>query len=269
MSPSTFNPGPNVKRIRLPILWLLLISALGLAAVGCGLTVTNERPTYDELDPPEKAAVDVIITELTAFNAQVTAHTSATIAGIIDKEKIDVSFEGVFFTGNLGDGVVHVATWENLTANQRLLIQQWFKEGTEAAAKARYEKFFYRFMAVSEGVKEFMYQELGRDWVYVNRSLFNMQRDSIRTALSHFRDTGRRGEIWDFLNASCVPVKSQYESLYAAKFSKQYLRDHTAEILNPENPTPYMYFICRWIDLGFQDSVGLGEEFAWLSGLDD
>ena len=241
---------------------------LAALALGCGLTVTNERPTYDELDPPEKAAVDVIISELTAFNTQVTAHTSATIAGVIDKEKIDVSFEGVFFSGNLGDGVIHVAIWDNLTAAQRLLIQQWFQDATEAAAKARYETFFYRFMAVSEGAKEFMYQVLTRDWVYVHRSLFNMQRDSIRIALSHFRDTGRQTEIWNFLSTSCAPVKSQYDALYAAKFTKQYLRDHTAEILDPDNPTGYMYFICKWIDQGFQDSVPLGEEFAWIAGLD-
>jgi hypothetical protein len=243
---------------------LLLVATLAAVAGGCNFTVTSEVPPYAALDVNEKAAVDIILAELTSFNGQVKALTKYSIDPLADHEHIDVSFEGMFFVGNFGDGKVHDSTWENLTDEQRSLAQTWFKSPTPADAKSTYENLFYRFLAVSQGVKQFMYNSLTAPWVFANRSLFNVERDSVRTALSHYDAVGRRAEMWGFLTNACTPVISQYDSVYSAHFDKQYLQDHFAELADGQAPTGYLYFICRWVQMGKDDAEGLQRELSWL-----
>jgi len=241
-----------------------LVPVLALLLPACGLTVTNERPSYDELDPEEQGAVNTILAELSRFNAQVSQRTKYNIDEIVDREKIHVSFEGLIFSANLGDQVIHVSVWENIGPSKQALIQTWFKAQTPAQARAAYVKLFYQFLAVSQGVKQFMYKVLGPDWVYHHRSLFNVEKDSIRTALSHYAAEGRKQEMWGFLKGVCSPVLAQYGEQFSSKFNKTYLQQHLAEIFDPDNPTGYMYFICRWIDLGMLEAEGLNGELSWL-----
>jgi hypothetical protein len=243
----------------------LLTAALLLQA--CGLSVTNERPSYDELDPVEKGAVDTILQELTQFNAQVAQRTKYDISEILDREKIHVSFEGLIFSANLGDQVIHVSVWENIGRAKQSLIQSWFKAQTPTKAKAIYVKLFYQFLAVSQGAKQFMYKVLSADWVYHHRSIFNVEKDSIRTALSHYVAVGRKQEMWGFLKGACSPVLSQYAAEFSSKFDKTYLQQHFTEIFDPEDPTGYMYFVCRWIELGMLEAEGLNGELTWLIDL--
>jgi hypothetical protein len=242
------------------------LALVALAAASC-LTVTNERPTYKELDGKEKEAVDMVIRELTAFNAQVKKRTIYNIDEIVDRERISVSFEGLIFTGNIGDNTIHVAAWENLSNDQRKLIQQWFKCASLAATEQSYKKLFYQFLAVGQGAKQFMYKVLTPAWVFGHRTLFSIERDSIRTALAHYVAEGRKSEMWTFLGATCSPVLSQYAPAYSASFSKTYLADHFAELANPENPTGYMYYICRWIEESKPETEDLTIELNWLRDL--
>lgn len=240
---------------------------LGLAEAGCNFTVTNERPAYNDLDQKEKAAVDVILRELTAFDTQVKARTKYNIDEVVNKERIDVSFEGLIFSANIGDDVIHVATWENLSDAQRTVIQGWYKCPTLAATEQSYKKFFYQFMALMQGVKQFMYKVLTPLWLFQHRTLFSIEKDSVRTALAHYAAVGRKTEMWNFVTTLCAPVKAQYTATYEPNFNKQYLSAHAVELANPKNPVGYMYFICRWVDLGKAEAEDLTIELNWLRDL--
>ncbi len=232
----------------------------------CSLTVTNERPAYKDLDSEEKSAVDVILLELERLDAQIKDRTIYNIDEIINRERIHVSFEGIIFAGNFGDNVIHVAVWENLSSEQHRLIQEWFAADA-SLAKSIYETLIYHFMAVEQGVKQFMFKVLGPAWVYSNRTLFSFERDSIRTALAHFNAEGRKEEMWNFLTSSCSSVLNQYAKEYSNKYSKQYLQQHFSEIYDPYRPTGYMYFICRWVEEGVNEAEDLTNEFNWLRDL--
>ncbi len=245
----------------------ILLAALLLDA-GCGLRVTNERPPYADLDTAEKLAVQRVLRELTSLNSSVARYSSFDLSPIVDREQIDVSYEGMLFVSNLGDNVVHVAVWENLTEAQQERVAAWFKSPNARAAADTYGKLFYEFMATAQGVKQFMFNALGAPWVFANRTLFNIERDSIRTALAHYADVGRKAEMWGFLDRTCAPVIQQYAADYAGTFpdikrAKEYMNDHFTEMADPDDPTGYMYFICEWIALG--EATGpLAEELQWL-----
>lgn len=254
---------PTTRR-RVPT--LLLAAAGALILWGCGLNVTNERPTYEELDPLEQSAVQTVLKELRRLDTQFRNRTPYDISEVIDRDRIHVSFEGIIFSGNLGDDTIHVAIWENLTPGQQALVAGWF-EASPTQARAIYRKFFYQFMGVVQGVKQFMYKVHTPQWIFKHRTLWSIERDSIRTALSHYAAEGRKGEIWPFLTSACGPVKRQFGPTYSNKFSKPYLQQHFTEIFNPEHPTGYMYFICRWIDDGKLGYEGLNGELDWLINL--
>ncbi|MFH1132019.1 MAG: hypothetical protein V1754_11830 [Pseudomonadota bacterium] len=246
--------------------WFLPMSAVVLLC-SCGFTVTNERPTYDELDPEEKDAIATVLAELNAFNGQVKARTEFNIDSVVDRNRIHVSFEGLIFSANLGDNTIHVATWENLRPAQKLLVQQWFAASTADETKEKYEKFFYQFMAVSQGAKQYAYEVLTPKWVLARRSIFNFERDSIRAALSHYVAEDRQNEMWGFLSTTCKPVLDQYGAQYSQNFNKKYLQAHLPELIHSDNPTGYMYFICGWIENGKADWVNLTAELEWIADL--
>ena len=240
-----------------------------LVAGGCGLTVTNERPGYGELGAEEQAAVQTILKELTRFDAQlrVTTGNQHSIEEILDRERIHVSFEGLIFSANLGDDLIHVAVWENLGQEKQALIQRWFKASSPQAARAVYVKLFYQFLAVVQGVKQFIYRLHTPEWVFKHRTLYSLELDSVRTALAHYDREGRRPEMWPFLKNACTPVLAQYAADFSSKFSKKYLQRNFTEIFDPDDPTGYMYFMCRWIEMGMQEAGGLGGEVQWLIDL--
>ncbi|MCC6748278.1 MAG: hypothetical protein IT371_11505 [Deltaproteobacteria bacterium] len=235
-----------------------------LAAQACGLTVTNERPSYDELQPAEKDVVQTVLAELTGFDAQLRARTGDTIASVLNPERIDVAFRGLIFTGNVGDGVVHVSTWENLTDEQRNRVKEWFAQPTLEGARQTYARFFYRFLAVSQGAKQFMYEVLTPAWLYEHRSLFSMERDSVRTTMAYYAAVGRQNEMWPFVTSACAPILAKQGPVYGPHFDKTYLIDHFHELANPRDPTGYMYFLCRWIGQGVLEAGDLSNELNWL-----
>ncbi|MBW2731507.1 MAG: hypothetical protein JRH20_03885 [Deltaproteobacteria bacterium] len=247
--------------------WIPVILLLAWVAGGCDFRVTRDRPTFEDLDPHEKSVVEIVLDELRGFNAQVESRTDLSIAKVIDRERINVSFEGHIFSGNLGDDIIHVAPWENLSSGQQELVQTWFQASTPASAKATYEKLFYRFLTVSQGAKQYMYEALTAEWVYSNRSLYNVERDTIRETLSYYKTIGKQTEMWNFATNACKPILSQYAEVYGPSFSKAYLTAHFQELANPKAPTGYMYYICRWVEIGKVDAVSLTTELLWVQDL--
>jgi hypothetical protein len=262
-----------------PVGLIILLGGMALAALGgCGLRVTNERPTYDQLDSHEKSAVDIILQELQALERQVKTRTPpCTLDPLLDRNRINVSYEGILFTFNFGDGVIHVAAWENLTATQRAQIQTWFGTNAEQAPEA-YKKFFYRFIAVGHGVKQFMYNVLTPEWVFAHRYIFSLERDSVRTALAHFAAENRKQEMWDFVTGVCRPVITQFDKTYGHLFTaasendnykaaKQYMQDNLAQLAKPSDPSGYLYFLCKAVDIEKGSVEDLTSELLWLREL--
>lgn len=243
--------------------------SLGSCLCGCDLRVTRDRPTFEQLDPFEQDAVEIVLEELRAFNAQVTEHTPFDIGTIIDRERINVSFEGIIFAANLGDETVHVAVWDNLDAGQKELIRTWFQAPDLAAAQEIYEQFFYRYMAVSQGAKQYMYEALGVAWVFGNRSLFNVERDSARLAFAHYADVDPSRAMWTFLSGACAPLLLQYGAQYGPTFSRSYLNEHFRELVGDgKKPTGYMYYVCRWIEMATESAADIAFELDWIQRLD-
>ena len=256
--------------------WPVLVVVTVLGA--CGLTVTNERPEYSELDQAEQRAVDIIYGELAALDKNVRGLTSYSIAPIVDRERIHVSFEGMIFIYNLGDGVVHVSVWENLTDDQRDLVQSWFELKTLAETKQCYEWFFYRFLAVAEGVKQFAYNVHGADFGITQRSVYSMQRDAMRTALAHFGASGRGTEAHSRTASTCAPVIKQYDDRWGYLFLPEYRADHYKKaklylqanyftLAAPEDPTGYIYWICQGIAYEKTRLDPVPVELEWLRTL--
>ncbi|PIE17682.1 MAG: hypothetical protein CSA65_07995 [Proteobacteria bacterium] len=239
----------------------ILIILTSVGTIGCGLEVTQDRPAYADLDPHEKRVVQIVLDELRGFNAQVETYTPYTIASVINREKINVSFKGKIFFGNLGDQVIHISPWENLSEDQRKLAAGWFSTSV-AAAKPIYEKLFYRFLAISQGAKQFQYEALGVEWVFGNRSLYNVERDSLRETLSYYRHVGRQAEMWSFVTSVCKSILVQHGS--SIPFSKSYLRDNVQQLANPDAPTGYMRYVCGWIAKGKVDAVDMRTELTWV-----
>jgi hypothetical protein len=241
--------------------YICLFSLVPVALGACGLEVTQDRPAFTDLEPHEQNVVQIVLGELRGFNAQVEKYTPYSIASIIDKEKINVSFEGKIFFGNLGDQLVHISPWENLSDGQRQLVAGWFATSV-AAAKPVYEKLFYRFLAISQGAKQYQYEALGVQWVFGNRSLYNVERDSLRETLSYYRHVGRQAEMWNLVSGVCKPILAQYGS--SIPFSKTYLNDNVQALANPDGPTGYMRYVCGWIELGKVQAVDMRTELTWV-----
>lgn len=232
------------------------------AMFSCDFRITQDKDNYDDLSPEEKTVVQLALEVITGFNNEVEKRTDYSISHIIDKEKINVSFDGNIIVTNLGDGVIHIAPWENLSTKQHELAMGWFGASNLSAAEATYKKFFYEFLVVSQAAKEYMYTTLSVEWVYGNRSIFNVERDTIRETLSYYRAIGKESEYWTFATNACSKMLATYRGKIT--FNKTYLLENLQEIANPKDPTKYIYYICEWIDMGKTDAVDLTTELLWV-----
>lgn len=249
---------------RIATLGLLLLSACG------DFTVTNERPSFAELTPPEQSVVDRVLNELRAFNRDVEAFTDYSVVSIIDREKIDVSFKEFILVANLGDQTVHISAWVNLSQEQRNLIQTWFNASSAEEARQFYEFFFYRFFVVGQGAKQFMYESSSVEWVYANRSLYAVERDSTQLALTFYQNDATAMAL---INRGCTAVRKRYGTTYQKGFelkrpdADQYFLDNARSLLDPKAPTGYMYYVCGWIARGMDLLDTMDGELDWLGGL--
>ena len=252
---------------------LLLISLLAPLAA-CGLTVTNEPPTYEELDKPEQEAVDIVYAELKALDAKVRQRTLAifkrqySLSPLVSKDRIIVDFEGLLFSFNFGDGRLRVAAWENLSASQRAVVGTWFGT-TGTKTETTYKNFVYRFMALAQGMKQYMYNLDTADNVYQHKYIFSMEFDSTRATHAYLDLVGRKA-MWSDVARACAPIlamsqhKSAYDKYFTAKESaakpmrfpqaKMYLQDNWRVLSDPNDPTGYMYFFCQAATIGQKEA---------------
>ena len=263
-------------------LTLTLTLTLALALSACGLTVTNDRPTYEELNRPEQQAVDIIFAELKALDLKVRDRTLAMyqtptdLSPVVDRRNIDVTFKGMMLAFNVGDGQVHVASWENLTEAQRGAVQQAFRTTPETAA-AWYRKLFYRVLAVSQGVKQYMFNLDSAEWAYTRFSVFNMELHPLRTAMSYFAAAGRKADIWPFTASACGAVLSQNEGRWGHMFTKAqsyssprfplakaFMLENHGQFIGSGDPTVNLYFLCQWARISREEAEGLDAELGWL-----
>ena len=265
-----------IPRLHIPLLVLLLLAA------GCGLTVTGEYPNYEDLDQNEQAAVDLILAELKALDKQTRARTKALFGAatgldpIVDKDRIHVSYKGRVLALNIGDGVIHISTWENLSKDQQDAVQASFKT-TAAKAKTWYRTMFYRVMAVSNGLKQYIFNVGSPGKAFGSFSLFNMEMHPMRTGMGYFSQVGRKGYIYSFMNAACKNVLAQgakkwghlwthAESSAWPRFpkAKNYMNDDAESFLGAGDPTTTMYFLCQFAAVGMDETEGFDGELKWL-----
>ena len=250
------------------------LALLTVGLTGC-LTITNDRPDFQQLGTDEQAAVEVVLGELRAFEAALKVDRGCSISEIVDPEKIDVSFQGVMLAQNLGDGVIHLSIWENLTDTQKQLVQSWFALGSQAEAATLYKKLFYEFLAVTQGAKEFIFDALEVPWLMQNRSWFNLEKDAVRIAVAHFDGIGRGPEMRGFLTQSCAPLVKAQAAVWEPRYQngRDYLKNplNLHELYNPDAPIGYLYFICQWaaraIGPSPEPADTLGGELDWILSL--
>ena len=259
-----------------------ILIALMLLLPGCGLTLTSERPPYEDLTAGEQGAVNIILSELKALDKLVSARSRALfkktidLSPVVDRDRIHVSFKGRFLALNVGDGVIHVATWENLTDEQRAGVAKNFKT-TAAKAKLWYEKMFYRILAVSNGVKQWFFNINSPGKAFGSFSIFNMEVHPMRTAMGYFTAAGRKSEIWTFSSAACKNVLAQGEKRFGHMFTmaqsnckprfpkaKTYMNENTEAFYEASDPTESIYFICQWMAIGRDETESFDEELKWL-----
>jgi hypothetical protein len=250
----------------------LLLLTLTLA--GC-FTVTSDRPDFTELDATEQQAVDIVLGELRSLESGLKASRGCSIAEVIDRQKVDVSFQEAIVAENLGDQTIHLSIWENLSDHQQQLLETWFATGSQAATEALYKKLFYEFLAVTQGSKEFIYAALEVSWLMQNRSWFNIEKDAVRIAVAHFDGAGRGAEMRGFLTQSCAPLTKTYASEWEERYQngRDYLKNpfNLHELYNPDAPLGYLYFLCRWADRAMngpqEPAETLGGEVDWILSL--
>ena len=197
-----------------------------ILASACDLTLTQERPTYDQLRDYEKAAVDRIFAQAQAFDARLRAvspgiigHEASLGPPAEDHDSIDVSFEGVWTATNLGDDLFHVSVWENLDGDQRREWARWFDEDLDAA-EARYERFFYDFAAVHLAAVQAVFRIQTVEYVYGHRTVFNVERDAQRLAVPYLRGADR--DLFDWVHGVCGVILSRFEARWGDHYDQDF-----------------------------------------------
>ncbi|MDI7269030.1 MAG: hypothetical protein QME96_13660 [Myxococcota bacterium] len=226
-----------------------LAVAACLAGAGCDLTLTRDRPSYEDLSAIERAAVDRILARLRAFDVALRRDSMTGIRreyslGPVaeDRDRIDVSFRGLWIATNIGDDVIHISVWENLSSAQRAEWASWFGEA-EAAAKVRYEEFFYDWVAAHLAGIQAVFRIQTVEYVYGRRSVFKLERDGQRLAASYARvhDTG----LLSRARSTCGPIRDRFASRWGNSFTQEYYLANFRSLTDPAMPSGWIYFLCR------------------------
>jgi hypothetical protein len=240
---------------------LAALAAVAGLAGGCDLTLTLDPATYADLDEAERAAADRIFARLQALDAGLRSQTGGAYAlGPIaeDPDRVDVSVRDLWVMANLGDDRVHVSVWENLAAEQRALFGSWFGEPPEPTA-ARYAAFFYHFVGLHLGGLQVVYAVEGVDWVYANRSAFNVERDAERIVVSFLCETDP--SLIDIARGTCGVIRSRFDDRWAAHYEQRYYAENFRELTDPHDPSGYLYFLCRHLAAAEQRRLEYGYTF--------
>lgn len=245
---------------RLP--WILLPVLSAGVASGCDFTMTLDPITYEELGSTERAVVDRVFARVQGMDGRLRSVTSGrhTLgAPATDRNAIDVSVVDLWVMANVGDDRLHLSVWENLTAEQRQRFASWFGETTEAAA-GRYRQFFYDFVALHLAGVQAVFAIQGVDWVYRNRSMFNLDRDAERLVSTYLAAADTNLLAW--ARGTCGAIRTALEPRFGAWYSREEYAAHVRELTDPRDPSGQVYMICRHLAEAETRRVTFGSNFA-------
>lgn len=225
-------------------------TAIVLLAVlaGCDLAMTRDPEPYDALDDFERGASGAIHARWIQWDAYLSAvsgnvHRLGPI--VDDPSRINVSMDGLWVVLNLGDGRIHVSVWENLTAAQQQRWASWFGEPLEAAA-VRYRMFFYDWVALHLAGVQTVFAVQGVDWVYTHRHTFKIERDAERMAVNYATERDRA--MFDYARACCNVIRARFDERWSTSFTMEYYGEHLRDLTDPDDPSGYLYFLCRHLE---------------------
>jgi hypothetical protein len=233
-----------------------------LLAAGCDLTMTMDPVAYEDLGTTERAAVDRIFARVQGLDASLQAVTAGRhTLGVpaVDHDAIDVSVQDLWVMVNVGDDRLHISVWENLTAEQQQRFAGWF-DGTLEIGAAVYGYFFYEFVALHLAGVQAQFAIQGVDWVYLNRSMFNVDRDAQRLVATYLAAADPNMLTWAL--GACGSVRAALEARFGAWYSREEYSAHVRELTDPRDPSGQIYMLCRHLAEAESRRVTYGSSFA-------
>jgi hypothetical protein len=220
--------------------WLVLVC-------GCSFTVTKEPLTYDELSPDQQSAVDRINANLGRMHDALLAQGGPGIDGILCHA--EVGFQDLLVAANLGDERARVSTWEDLSEAEKQLVAGWWELDAATTAE-RYPPMAYDYMALHLAALEYVYVVQGVQRVFNDRPRLNVERDAQRLVAAYCR--AQSPDLLGLMTGLCIPMRAQYDSVWAQHYGteeeyQRYFQENLRDLADPEHPTGYFYYFCRWM----------------------
>jgi len=231
-----------------------------LLLVACSFTATKDPLSYEDLSPGQKSAVDRINENLQEIHDAFDAQGGPGIDKILGQA--EVGFEGILTAVNLGDQRARISVWEDLSDKQRDLVAGWWQVSLPEA-EAIYPFVLYDYMALHLGAQEYIYEVQGVERVFENRPRLKVDLDAARLVAAYAR--ANWPAVMDPLAQVCVPMRQQYDAVWGDRYGiekehQRWFQQNLEDLADPEEPTGYFYFLCRWTEDGRARSFTLAEE---------
>jgi len=239
-------------------------AALLVLLLSCSFTVTKNPLSYEDLSNGQRSAVDRINANLQRMHDALVTQGGPGIEGILGNA--EVGFEDIVIAVNLGDGRARVTVWEDLTGGQKDLIASWWQLDP-ATTEQRYASMAYDYMALHLAALEYVYVVQGVERVFETRPRLNVERDAQRLVAALARD--QLPELLDLMTGLCAPMRAQYDATWAQHYGpegehQRYFQEHLREIADPQHPTGYFYYLCRWMEDARMRSSTLADEMQLI-----
>jgi hypothetical protein len=224
------------------------IAAAGLLLSSCSWTVTRQPLSYEELSEDQRSAVDRINENLLRMHQALRVAGGPGIDGILGSA--EVGFEDLVIAVNLGDGRARVSVWEDLTAGQHELVAGWW-DVDESTAEMLWPPMAYDYMALHLAALEYVYVVQGVERVFEHRPRLNVERDAQRLVGAYVRASWPG--LFDLMTGLCAPMRAEYDEVWDEHYGpepedQRYFQEHLREIADPQRPTRYFYYLCRWME---------------------
>jgi hypothetical protein len=244
-----------------------LVSITALASLlqllcGCGLELTSEPPPFESLEPPEQQIVRSVVEELAGFDAALVGLQQTSISAIVDPARINVAHQHKILIANVGEDRVHLGLWQSLREDQQQLIQTWFDLPTRAATERAFERFFYRFMVLVQGARQYAFEAMPAELLR-DKAVYTIDRHATRAAVSYLRSR-KLEPLHQQVRALCKPLLERYRSTWGQHVNQPYMSDNLGALTDPNDPTGYFFFVCSWLEMAQTEAQGLAEDLRWL-----